>query len=64
MKKHLSISFIMPINKKICRKEILMEESPNLEQKVAELERKVRTLEIAALSTLIFIFLLNIFARL
>jgi hypothetical protein len=41
-----------------------MAESPDLEQKVAVLERKVRTLEIAALTTLIFIFLLNILARL
>ncbi len=41
-----------------------MAQSPDLQQKVADLERKVRTLEIAALATLIFIFLLNIFARL
>jgi len=41
-----------------------MAESPDLEQKVAVLEKKVRTLEIAVLTTLIFIFLLNILARL
>ncbi|MHB9075636.1 MAG: hypothetical protein ACYC6G_19190 [Desulfobaccales bacterium] len=41
-----------------------MAQSSELEQKVAALEKKVRTLEIAALATLIFIFLLNIFARL
>ena len=41
-----------------------MAQSLDLEQKVADLAKKVRTLEIAALATLIFIFLLNIFARL
>jgi hypothetical protein len=41
-----------------------MAQPGELEEKVAVLERKVRTLEIAALTTLIFIFLLNIFARL
>lgn len=41
-----------------------MAQSPELEQKVVALEKKVRTLEIAGLTTLIFIFLLNILARL
>lgn len=41
-----------------------MAESPDLEQKVAELESKVKKLELSALVTLFFIFLLYIFARL
>jgi hypothetical protein len=58
------MSGIMPIRKKIAVKEIPMAQSPELEEKVAALEKKVRTLEIAALTTLIFIFLLNIISRL
>jgi len=41
-----------------------MAHSPDLEQKVAELESKVRMLEFSAMVTLVFIFLLYIFARL
>jgi hypothetical protein len=40
-----------------------MAQAPDLEQKVAQLEKKVKTLEIAAMATLIFIFVLNLLAR-
>lgn len=40
-----------------------MAQSPELEQKVAELEGKVRTLEFSAMATLLFIFLLFIFSK-
>ena len=41
-----------------------MADYPELKQKVVTLDKKLQTLEIAALATLIFIFLLNTFARL
>lgn len=40
-----------------------MTQSPDLEQRVAELENKVKKLELSALVTLIIIFLLYIFAK-